>query len=97
MKRSSVIKDDGIWKLSSTRTNAPWFPPFDNKGSVSWQVQEDTRTFVNESFSATRQNDEAKSNRSGATDERGMEVIHLQIDGFFDWDGGGGGGMIELR
>ena len=24
-------------------------------------------------------------------------VIHLQIDGFFDWDGGGGGGMIELR
>ena len=30
---------------------------------------------------------------------RGMEeaVIHLQIDGFFDWDGGGGGGMIELR
>ena len=60
-------------------------------------MQEDTRTFVNESFSATRQNDEAKSNRSGATDERGMEVIHLQIDGFFDWDGGGGGGMIELR
>ena len=24
-------------------------------------------------------------------------VIHLQIDGFFDWEGGGGGGMIELR
>ena len=99
MKRSGVIKGDGVWKFRLTRTNAPWFPPFDNKGSVSWQVQEDTRTFVNESFSATRQNDEAKSNRSGATDERGMEeaVIHLQIDGFFDWDGGGGGGMIELR
>ena len=51
MKRSSVIKDDGIWKLSSTRTNAPWFPPFDNKGCVSCRVQKDkTRTFVNESL-----------------------------------------------
>ena len=44
---------------------------------------------------ATRQNDEAKSNRSSGTDEK--DVLHLQIDGFFDWDGGGGGGMIELR
>ena len=44
-------KGKEVWKSSLTRTNAPWFPPFDNKGSVSWQMQEDTRTFVNESFS----------------------------------------------
>ena len=40
---------------------------------------------------ATRQNDEAKSDQSSGTDEK--DVLHLQIDGFFDWDGGGGGGI----
>ena len=33
---------------------------------------------------ATRQNDEAKSDRLSGTDEK--DVLHLQIDSFFDWD-----------